>query len=258
MPIQSASATLTSQFTQTTITGFQFYQQGQLDGVTGTIKALGSGRWGDVSSWSNFTDYITTKLPIIWTAPQLDLGKIQYFTVSVETEFQGTPNYFEISVSDTGEFAGEETVYKILDGNTNVSAFYGRYVYVTFSVTGPELSQMTVTTDTTTRLIKFNNVQTSTLSGTASSRQLPITNPISQIVDMQISVVASASYNMDVYVTDYLASTTLIPQVISKSGTTPTFRLVGLDNVPRNGLVDIWVEALPRQAAINGNMVVIG
>lgn len=258
MPIQSATASLTSTFTQTCVTGFQFYQQGLLDEVTGTIKAVGTGRWGTPTSWSNFTDYITDKLPIIWTAPQLDLGKIQYFTISIETEYQGTPNYFEIAVSDTGEFAGEETVYKILDGNTNVSAFYGRYVYVTYSVSGSELSRMTVSTDTSTRTIKFTNVSTSTLSGTASSRTLPITNPVSQIVNMSIDVIASASYNMDVYVTDYLASTTLIPQVISKSGTTPTFRLVGLDNVPRNGLVDITVEALPRQAVISGNMVVIG
>lgn len=257
MAIKSGQAVLNSEFTQQTITGFQFYQQGLLDSTTGTIKAKGYGRWNDATTWNQFTDWTLTKLPIKWTAPVLDIGSVKYFTVSVAAEFTGTSNYYEITVSDTGEFAGEETVYKILEGNTNVSAFYGRYVYVTFVMTGSELSRMTVTTDTTTQTIKFTNVDTSTLSGSASSRSLPITTPVSQVTSMDIRVIATTAYNMDVYVTDYPSSTALVPIVISKSGTTPTFKLVGLDNVPRNGLVDIEVSVLPRQAVISGNMVVI-
>jgi hypothetical protein len=257
MPTQSASAALTSTFTAEVITGFIFYQTGLLDENSGTIKALGRSRWGDLTSWGNYKDWIARRDPIKWTAPLIDLGAIKYFTVSVETEFTGTPNYFDITVSDTGEFAGEETIYRAVEGNLNVPAFYGRYVYVTFVITGSELARMSVTTNTDTNTINLTNINTSTLGGSASARILPISSPFSQIVSMDIRVIATTAYNMDVYVTDTPSSTALVPVVVSKSNT-PTFRLVGLDNQARNGIVDVAVELLPRQVVVNGNMVVIG
>jgi hypothetical protein len=257
MPTLTAEAQLAAAFNIEAVTGFRFYQDGILDDQTGTIKALGSSRWSDLTNWRAYKDWISIRRPIKWTAPLLDIGSVRYFTINVNTEFQGTPSHFDIAVSETGEFAGEETLYKILEGNTNVSAFYGRYVYVSFTVNGTELSRMTVSTSTQTSEITFTNINTSTLSGTAAARQLPITNPISQVVSMDIRVVATTAYNMDVYVTDAPTSTALVPVVVSKSGTTPTFRLVGLDNQARNGIVDISIQALPRQAVVGGNLLVI-
>lgn len=257
MGLQTADAVLTCTATIEAVTGFVFYQVGQLDQISGTIKAQGRSRWLDLTTWNEYKDWIAVKDPIKWTAPVIDIGSVRYFTVEVVAEFTGTASHYDIAVSETGEFAGEETVYKIQDGDTNVSAFYGRYVYVTVTINGTELNRMTVTTRTNTNTFYYNNISTSTLSGSSSARQLPITNPISQVVDMDITVVATTAYNMDVYVTDTPSSQTLIPVVISKSGTTPTFKLVGLDNQNRDGIVDIRVRALPRQAVVSGNMVVI-
>lgn len=257
MAIENAAAALTATATIEAVTGFQNYQQGQLDTISGTIKAEGRSRWADLTTWNNYKDWITEKDPIKWTAPVLDIGSVRYFTISVVAEFTGTASHYDIAVSETGLFDGEETIYKIQEGNTDVSAFYGRFVYVTLTINGPELSRMTVTTSTNTNSFNYNNVNTSTLAGSVAARQVPLSNPISQIVDMAISVVATTAYNMDVYVTDTPSSTALVPVVVSKSGTTPTFRLVGLDNQNRDGIVDITVRAMPRQAVVGGNMVVI-
>jgi hypothetical protein len=58
-------------------------------------------------------------------------------------------------------------------------------------------------------------------------------------------------------VSDTATSEILIPVIKSKNTTTPTFALYGIDNDPRDGVVDITVTALPRQAMFRGNLVVL-
>lgn len=257
MPIQSASATLNSESKVVCQIGFFYYEQGQLDVNSGTIKAKGSSRWANLTTWSAFNDYITVRDPIKWTAPVIDIGSIDYFCLSVTTEFTGTNLNLLVHVSDTGVFGGEEDEFFIQDGNLNVTAFYGRYVYVTAIVTGTELSRMSVATNTNKTTIKLINVNTSTLSGTASNRVLNMPRPVSTIYDMNIECRYATTYPVNLYVSDTPTSQALIPVVKSKSASAPAIALYGIDNDPRDGIVDITITALPRMIMTGGNLIVV-
>jgi hypothetical protein len=100
------------------------------------------------------------------------------------------------------------------------------------------------------------NVVTSALPGTISARQLTLTRNYSAITDIDIKTQAVTAYNLDVYVTDYISCTTVIPRVVSKNKTTPTIALIGLDNVPRDGTVDITITGLPEQYMSGNNLLV--
>lgn len=276
MPTQLASAQLNIKATQTAqarktirpvlafavtasitpVTGFVYYQQGQLDLETITIKATGRSSWGALTSWSSFTDYVTTKLPIKWTAPLLDIGSKDYFNLEIQADFDGTMSYV-IHVSDTGLFNGEEVEYVIQEGDTNISAFYGQYVYVTGICTGAELRQMTVSTNTTKSTFKIPDVDTSTLAGSITSRTIPLTVSVSKIYDLNIEPHAATPYNVNLYVSDTATSKVLIPVIVSKTAASPSFALFGIDNDARNGVVDLTITALPRMVMFGGNITVV-
>lgn len=258
MAIKTADAALSFTALQTTITGFINYAQGTLDISTGTIKAKGSNSWLSLqnTTWSAFTNYINNFETIKWTAPLLDLGAVQYFTLNVETQYQGSL-YLIVTVSETGVFGGEETITVIEDGNYNISAFYGRYVYVTAVVTGQELSQMSVTANTETVEYLIPNVDTSTLSGTNTARVISLPSPVSAIKDIQIQPKAATSYAVNLYVSDTATSKILIPVVVSKSAASPTFALYGIDNDPRDGVVDIQITAMRQMGMYQGNLIVL-
>lgn len=258
MAIQSASATLQSTASLITITGFVNYQQGILDPISGTIKAQGTGRWGALSgsSWSAFTSYTQIQDIIKWTAPVIDLGVVDYFTLNIATEFDGSLSFI-IYVSETGEFRGEEQEYNIQDGDINVPSFYGQYVYVTAIVTGSELRRMTTTAGNSKSTFSIPNVDSSTLSGPNTARVIPLTKTVSQITDIKIQPKSATAYPVNLYVSDTATSVVVIPVVTSKSATSPSFALYGIDNEPRDAVVDITVTALPRQVMFGGNLLVL-
>jgi hypothetical protein len=45
--------------------------------------------------------------------------------------------------------------------------------------------------------------------------------------------------------------------VKSKSAAAPSFVLYGIDNDPRDGVVDVTLTTLPRQAMTGGNLLVV-
>jgi hypothetical protein len=258
MTIQNAQASLTSEFIQVTITGFVYYEDGEIDTQSGFVKATGSATWSSLSglSWNNYSNYLQTFNTIKWTAPLLDLGAVQYFTLNIDVDYDGDISYL-IHVSEVGNFSGEEKEYYVKNGDTDVPGFYGRFVYVTAIVTGKELRDMTVTADSTVREYIIPNVDSSTLSGTNTNRIIALPTPVSLIKDIHIQPKAATSYAVNLYVSDTATSEILIPVVKSKSGTTPSFALYGIDNDPRDGIVDITVSALPRQVMFGGNLVVL-
>lgn len=251
-----ATGALTSAFTMIPITGFIYYQEGQLDSQTGTIKATGRSRWSTLTSWNAFNNYITTLDPIKWTAPVLDIGKVDSFNIAVEADFDGSLSYL-VHVSETGLFNGEETEYYIAEGDTNISAFYGRYVYITAICTGAEFRRMSVSTDTSKSTFKIVDVDTSTLAGTITARQIPLSVSVSKIYDLNIEPHAATSYAVNLYVSDTATSKVLIPVIVSKSATAPSFALYGIDNDARNGVVDLTITALPRMIMTGGNIIVV-
>jgi hypothetical protein len=258
MAIKTGEAALTFTSSMIPITGFLPFEQGILDPVSGTIKAIGRGRWGSLSgsSWTRFTSYVNVFEKIKWSSTRIDTGEIDYFNLAINSVANGTLSY-RVYVSDTGDFQGEESEYFIQDGNNNVSAFYGRFVYVTAECTGTELSQMVITTDKEVVEYSFKNVNTSTLGGSVSERILTLTNPVSIITEMAIHPRAATAYAVNLYVSNTATSQVLIPVVKSKTGTTPSFVMYGIDNDPRDGIVDITIKALPRQVMAGGNLLVI-
>jgi len=258
MAIKTGEAALTFTSTLIPVTGFLPFEQGILDPISGTIKAIGRGRWGSLSgsSWTRFTSYVNTFEKIKWSSTRIDTGEIDYFNLAISAEFEGSL-FYRVYVSDTGDFTGEESEYLIEDGNNNVSAFYGRYVYVTAECTGTQLYKMLITTDKEAVEYSLKNVNTSTLSGTVSERILTLANPVSIITEMAIHPRAATTYAVNLYVSNTATSQVLIPVVKSKAGTTPSFVLYGIDNDPRDGIVDITIKALPRQVMAGGNLLVI-
>jgi hypothetical protein len=256
MTTQIASAALTSTATLKAITGFINYRQGNLDSDNVVRAITGGNRWGDVATWANFKSYQNNYLDIIWTAPVVDIGAIDYFTLNIETDVDGEL-FFKIYISDTGLFAGEETEYIITNGNYNVESFYGRYAYVTAFVVGRELRKLQITTNTNKITYDINNVTTSTLSGSSSERTITLPRAVSKITDIFISPKAPTAYAVNLYVSDTATSQVLIPIVKNKSNTAPTFALYGIDNDARDGVVDIKITALPRMVMYGGRLTVV-
>lgn len=256
MPIQSASATLTATSTMTPITGFINYAQGILDPETATIKAQGRSRWGSVRSWRTFTNYTTEFDEIRWTAPLLDLGSVDSFNLKVTTDSDGTVK-LRIYVSETGQFAGEESEYLIEDGSSTISSFYGRYVYVTAIITGRELRRLSVESNREFGIIKLTNINTATLSGTNTARVLALPRAVSGILDMDIQVKSITAYAVDLYVSSTATSVVGIPVVVSKSATTPTIAVYGIDNQPRDAVVDVTLTVLNRMIMNSGSIAII-
>jgi hypothetical protein len=257
MPTLTAEAALTTSFTFTPVIGFRPYAQGLLDPQTGSIKPTGSSRWSQLTgrTWSTWNNFQLSQNQIRWTSNLIDVGEIKYFNININSDFDGSL-YYIVHVSETGAFQGEESEYLIQDGDLNVDAFYGRYVYVTAFVTGKEFRSMVITTSSEPTLITLTNIDTSTLTGSTSNRQLSITQPISAIVDLQIQPRAATTYNVNLYVSDTATSKVLIPVVLSKTLPTPQIVMYGIDNDARDGIVDITIKALPRQAMTGGNLVV--
>jgi hypothetical protein len=256
MATVTATGSWTAEFQFIPVTGFLNYQQGILDFASGTIKATGSGRWSQATSWRNFKNYASNRDPIRWTSPLIDLGVAKYFTMAIETDFDGELS-FRIHTSTVQDFSGEETEYIIEDGDFNIPAFFGQYVYVTAYVSGVELRRMSITTNSEKTTVFLSDVNTSTLGGTVSNRILTLPNPASQVVDMKIEPKAASPYAVNLYVSDTATSEVLIPVVKSKSAAAPSFVLYGIDNDPRDGVVDVTLTTLPRQAMIGGNLLVI-
>lgn len=271
-----ATASMSTEFNLIPVTGFFPFEQGVLDPVSGTIKAIGSSRWGSLSgsSWTSFTSYVNIFQPIKWSSSRIDTGEIAYFNLAITAEFKGSL-FYRVYVSNTGDFQGEETEYLIQDGDTQVAAFYGRYVYVTAECSGTELNQMLITTDKEIVEFAYRDLDTTTLSGSSSLRTLTLDNPISLITEMVITPRAASPYAVDLYVSNTATSVLLTPIVISKtaggtymasgyyvddyfvSSSGASFALYGIDNQPRDGIVDISLKGLPRQVMAGGNLLVI-
>lgn len=231
------------------------YKQGVIDENTGAVVPSDQGTWEDLDSWATWTQYNFQPSTIVWTSELLDFGSIDFFTLEVLTDFQGTVNSYTIHVSETGSFTGEETETVIEEGDTAIPAFFGRYVYVTVDCDGARLNSMEINASRETFTIRLKNIDTSTLSGTSQSRTLTFTETPSQVIAMEIVATNNTAFDLDVYVTDYISSKLLLPVVTAKTATGPTFYLTGLDNVARDGIIDVTAVCLPGQKMENGQMI---
>lgn len=236
---------------------------GKFDGGTNSYLPDNAGTWADLSgrTWANWTTWIDDPAQeIVYPLVPISLDRNTPFNLNIETDAQGEVSY-KIYTSTSGAFSGEETETVISPTDTDIAAFSGQYVLVVVIVdSGGQLAQLrsvrVKTTTDNTFTISRSNVDTSTLGGSTSAREIPLSRTVSYIWSITITP-HPESYTQDVYVTDYKAATTLIPTVVSKSRTTPTFKLVGLDNVPRDGTVDYELVVMGQQSMVGSNLVTI-
>lgn len=234
-----------------TVTGF-------IDEATNTILPNNAATWAEYSgtTWANWTAWTGTPAdPLVWITDILDLGTVQTFNLNIETQATGTVSY-TVFVSDTGAFAGEESETQINPGDTNIASFSGQFVAVAVSVaadSGPTVIEtMSLRTNNQTLSLKFSDIDTSTLPGTVDARVLESDRAISGILNMLITPKEVVDYSVDAYVTNTPTSKTVVPRIVDKSQL--TFALVGVDNQPRDAVVDIVVEALPLQSMSGNNL----
>lgn len=214
------------------------------------VEAPSTGTWADLTTWNDWATYNTAAPDYLyWLADILDLGEVKQFCLSITTEANGLVDYY-IYTSDTGAFAGEETETIILAEDTGIPALSGRYVWVGVRV--EQLNAPQEITGIETRVIEgrvkfsIDNVDTTTINdGSSQGYLLPITRSVGTITNVQITPREVTPFQLDVYVTDYPTSSVVIPVVTNKSSDSISFALYGLDNLPRDAIVDVLIEYLP-------------
>lgn len=230
---------------------------GTLDEINNIIVPNNTSQWSDLTSWDSWNSWVGAPAdPLVWITDVIDTGIEGSYNLEILTDADGTVSY-SVFTSSTGTFTGEETETAIASGAASVSSFTGRYAVVAVSVSADSsinvIRNISLKANNRTIMLKFNDVDTSTLDGTASARVLSTARSISGIVNMQITPKAVTAYPVDLYVSSTATSETVIPRIIDKS--LLTFGLVGIDNQPRDAVVDIVVEALPLQKMVGNNLV---
>lgn len=221
--------------------------------------------WADTpGTWDSWTHWYVNagvvNTPLVWRSQRYDNGIPISFALQIELITNGVATY-QISTSNTGLFTGEETTVSIAQDDTNIAGFNARYYYITISITAnsssiPSITAVQITRSVDTVSEYFSNLDTSTLGGTITARPLPIVKNYSIITNIDVSAKQVTSYALDVYVSNYANSTTVIPRVVSKTRTAPTIALLGIDGSTKDGTVDVVVTGLSEQY-MNGNNLLI-
>lgn len=226
---------------------------------TSTWSGLASTTWDDWNEWA-----YSQSNQIIYCLENYTFGfPYPYVNFKIKCTATGLMTY-KIYTADDSIGDPTTTEYVISQGATSIPAFNSRLVTIMaycdkLGDVTPTISQLSVElVQNSATEIQIPNIDTSTLDGSQTARVIPLNGAdISTITDIRIVPRETASpYNLDVYVTNTPTSTYLIPKVISKTVANPTFALVGVDNQPRDGVVDIIIKALPRYY-MDGNNVTL-
>lgn len=231
---------------------------GVFETTTNQVLPQDTAQWSSWTSWEGLGAWITApNNTIVWNTDRIDLGRTTYFNLGITSRAEGVVSY-KVYTSNTGAFDGEETETVISNSATDVAAFSGRYVIVSVTVTNTggiqKLQSIEVIPNTNVFAISRSSVDSSTLSGTSSSRTISLGRTVSHIWSINIQP-HPVSYNQDVYVTDYPAANTVMPTVLSRTRSGPQFKLVGLDNVPRDAVIDYEIIVMGEQYMSNGNLI---
>jgi hypothetical protein len=231
-----------------------------LDEQRSVLTAPNLGTWDDLETWDAWTSWVNEPSDeLIYLLDPVDLGSVQDFCLNIETQTNGIVDYY-IYTTATGLFGGEETEVEILSDDTQgVQGFSTQYYQVGIvveRVSGPiEVQGISVSLIRSRNTLRLDNVNTSTLSGTAAERTLVLPRPTGLITNMQITPRSVTAYTPDFYVSERTTSTHVTPVIVNK--TTPSISLVGIDGVARDAVVDIVLEFLPQQVVQGTNLRVI-
>jgi hypothetical protein len=179
----------------------------------------------------------------------VDLGEPKQFCLTINTQTNGIVDYY-VYTSDTGAFDGEEIETVILAEDAGIAAFTTQFYQVGVSV--ERLADPQQITGIEVRVVQgrnkfsIDNIDTADINdGSSEGYLLPLGRPVGTITNVQITPQAVTPFQLDVYVTDDATSTVVIPHVTSKTSDSVSFALYGLDNKPRDAIVDVLIEYLP-------------
>lgn len=236
---------------------------GYYDISTRTIYPASTSTWSGLSgsTWETWNEWAyDTNDQIIWVTTPIDLGvNPSNINLKITCVSTGSVSY-RVYTSNTGVFNGEEVETVISNGSQNIPSFKARYLQVVVysDKVADSLNIQEITIETRvprTNEVFFNDIDSSQLLGTITERFIPVTDGIGTIVDIKIMPHEVSAYPLDVYVANTATSTYVVPKIISKSVASPSFALVGMDNHPRDAVVDILVKTL-NKCYMQGNNIV--
>lgn len=214
------------------------------------VTAPNTSTWADLTSWADWTSWtLDTNDYLYWLLDPVDLGEVKQFCLTITTQANGLVDYY-VYTSDTGAFNGEELETVILAEDTGIAAFNTRFYLIGVSVeklaAAQEITGIEVRVLEGKNRFAIDNLDTSTINdGSTEGYVLPFNRRVGTITNVQITPREVTPFQLDVYVTDYPTSTTVIPHITNKSADSVSFALYGLDNKPRDAVVDILIEYLP-------------
>jgi hypothetical protein len=228
-----------------------------LDFENQILTAPNQGTWEDLEqrTWADWRTWAENPEPVLLhLVDVIDLEQAQAFVLDIRATAQGICTY-RIYTSNTGEFDGEETETVIAPGASNISVFTARYIIVGVEVTGiisaPVLERLTVKVSREPQVVYLNNIDTSTLPGTVTERTLPLDQY--SVAGIQATARAITAYTLDLYVSSTNTSTILMPEITNAAE--HKIRLRGLDNQPRDGVVDVIAEVLPKMTRRGNDLI---
>ena len=254
----------------------------KLDTVTNTMIPAATGDWLDLSdqTWATWQDWQVGRADNMTVLGQVtDRGVEGYFNLQITADVTGNISY-GIYTSNTGAFAGEETLTTVEPNTSNISAFYGRYFVVAANVSGTsglQLRKLDFISSNQRFDIQFNDVSTDALStypGDDNSRVLPLTRTIGAVTNMQVTAHNPTAQN-SIYITSgetgYVVNrsgpSTTLTNVLSSIGPVVQYLAVTAEgftaNTVNSGLKiykttdgDSWNEiTAPANVATNGRHV---
>jgi hypothetical protein len=235
------------------------------DSESNIVRPVSTSTWTGLASttWDNWKEWTYSQsTQIIYCLDNYFFGfPYPYVNFKIKCTSTGLMSY-KVYTTDGTLGDANTTEYVISQGATSIPAFNARTITIMaycnkIGDVAPTISQLSIDlVQNSATEIQIPNIDTSILDGSQTARVIPLNGAdISTITDIRIVPKETASpYNLDVYVTNTPTSTYLIPKVISKTVANPTFALVGVDNQPRDGVVDIIIKALPRYY-MDGNNV---
>lgn len=215
--------------------------------------------------WDNLRSWITNPdTNFVFNSPIIDNGVSTTFNCLIDADIDGNVTY-QIITTDLG-FDANATVANVLPNATDIPAYTGQFLIVSANVTStgstPVLRSMNVNVTNERFVLALDSVDTSTLAGSISSRELDLGRASSYIYNIQMTphvFIGTTGYvNVGYVATDYFSETVVngaFAQIVDKTGGSANIAV--FDNAGNyvDHTLDILVYALPEQYRDGNNIL---
>jgi hypothetical protein len=230
---------------------------GFYNSIAEQIEPANQATWADLSgtTWADWPRWCMDPVsPHYHTSPDIiALSEPANISIRIVGDAVGEKS-FQVHASTSGLFTGEETTTTITGTDTNIPVFYGQYFRITMGVEFDQASLNVIrgvnpTATNKSFEISFKNVDSSSLSGSISARQLVLPRTVSNIERMHITPFAPDGYvELDYIANDYFE--TAVPAyagIVSKRASEPKITFVKDDGTYTDALFDAVLIVQPEQ-----------